>query len=83
MSVTGNAINDPRLVRGAGHLHTLGPRATAEFFIDLAARIGGMPTIIWLLNEYQQRLTPAMLVATGGDKFPPRALDAVPQEPAA
>ncbi len=74
------AINDARLVRGAAHLHTLGPRALAEFLAAVGDRIGGMPAIVWLLTEYQQRLTPGMLHAAGGDRFPPRPLHVVPDE---
>jgi hypothetical protein len=79
-----NAI-DPftalRVQRGVEHLHLhrLGPRATAEFLGDVADQIGGMPAIVALLAEYERRLSPAMLRATGGDRFPPRRLRAVPR----
>ena len=63
-----------RLQRGAEHLHDLGPRAMAEFFHELAAQNGGMPATLALLNEYQRRLSPAMLTLVGGDRFPPRPL---------
>ncbi len=57
-------------------------RCLAEFIAELASRIGGMRAAIGLLEEYQQRASPAMLHVTGGDKFPPRPLHAVPsQEP--
>lgn len=65
-----------RLQRGVEHLHQLGPRATAELMTELTARIGGLPAILGLLEEYQ-RLTPAMLHASGGDRFPPRSLHKV------
>lgn len=68
-----------RLQRGAEHLHLLGARATAEFVAELAARIGGMPATIGLLTEYERRLTPKMIVAAGGDRFPTRRPMAVPQ----
>ena len=67
-----------RLQRGAEHLHLLGDRATAEFLAEVADRIGGMPAILRLLAEYQQRLTPDMLRATGGHRFPARRLRVVP-----
>jgi hypothetical protein len=60
-----------RLQRGAEHLHKLSARATAEFLAELANRIGGTPAIIDLLNEYEC-LTPEVLCATGGDRFPRR-----------
>lgn len=68
-----------RIQRGAEHLHSLGPRAIAEYICELAARIGGQPAAAALLAEYERRLTPAMLAATGGDRFPPRPLRAVPR----
>ena len=68
-----------RLQRGAEHLHRLGARATAEFVAELAARIGGMPAAVGLLTEYERRLTPGMIAAAGGDRFPTRRPMAVPQ----
>ena len=68
-----------RLQRGAEHLQTLGARATAELLADLADRIGGMPAILGLLGEYQQRLSPQMLRAVGGDRFPARPIRVVPR----
>ena len=68
-----------RVQRGVEHLHRLGPRATAEFLGDVADQIGGMPAIVALLAEYERRLSPAMLRAAGGDRFPPRRLRAVPR----
>lgn len=66
-----------RLQRGAEHLHTLGPRATAELLAEVGHRIGGMPCILGLLGEYQERLTPAKLRAAGGQRFPTRPLRVV------
>lgn len=68
--------NTLRLQRGAEHLQRLPPRVTAEFLADLASRIGGLPAILGLLEEYQ-RLTPAKLRAAGGDRFPARPLHEV------
>ena len=67
-----------RLQRGAEHLHQLGARAIAEAFAEIGNRIGGMPCILSLLTEYENRLSPAILRATGGDRFPPRPLREVP-----
>ncbi len=69
-----------RLQRGSEHLHRLGPRAFDGFLRDLAARIGGMPASLALLAEYEQRLSPEMLTATGGNRFPPPPLRSVPRE---
>ncbi len=63
-----------RLQRGSEHLHALGPRATAEALAEIAERIGGMPAILGLLEEYRRRLTPAMVRAVQADRFPPRPL---------
>ena len=67
------------LQRGCEHLHRLGPRATAELLAEVDRRIGGMTCILGLLTEYERRLTPEMLRRTGGDRFPPRPLRAVPR----
>jgi len=68
-----------RLRRGAEHLHALGPCATAELLAEVGARIGGMPCILGLLREYQQRLSSQMLRAIGADRFAPRPLHVVLQ----
>lgn len=74
-----NPLDGLRVQRGAEHLHRLGARATAEFLTELANRIGGMPAVIGLLNEYG-RLNPGMVRAAGADRFPARPLRAVPRE---
>ena len=62
-----------RLQRGAEHLHRLGARATAELLAEVAERIGGWPTILATLTEYE-RLSPGQIHAAGADRFPPRPL---------
>jgi hypothetical protein len=59
-----------RLQRNAEHLHTLGPRATAEFIAELSDRIGGLPAALGLLEEYRTRLSPSLLRQVGGNRFP-------------
>jgi len=71
-------VTAPRLQRGAEHLHELGPRALAEFLAELAQRICGMPATLDMLAEYQ-RLSPGMMRAAGGDRFPPPGLRALPR----
>ena len=56
----------------------LGPRAQPTL-AEVGARIGGMPCILGLLGEYQQRLSPRLLRAVGGDRFPARPLRVVPR----
>jgi hypothetical protein len=68
-----------RLQRGAEHLHLLGPRALAEFLVEIDRRIGGGPCIFGLLAEYQERLSPELLRAVAADRFPKRPLRAVPR----
>jgi hypothetical protein len=38
-----------------------------------------MPAILTVLGEYEQRLTPQMVRAAGGHRFPLRPLRAVPR----
>jgi hypothetical protein len=56
------------LHNGAAHLHALGDRALADFLAELAGRIGGMPAIVGLLNEYRARPTPPTIAATGAER---------------
>lgn len=69
-----------RFERGATHLWRLGPRATAEFLAEIADAIGGRPAIARLLAAYETRLSPELLRAVGGDRFPSRRPRAVPDE---
>ena len=63
----------PQFEQSVRHLHSLGPRATAEALAEIAAKIGGLPAITGILNEYRN-LSPAQLRAAGGDRFPPQPL---------
>ena len=63
----------PQFEQSVRHLHALGPRATAEALAEIAARIGGLPAITAILNDFRN-LSPAQLRATGGDRFPRRPL---------
>jgi hypothetical protein len=68
-----------RLQRGAEYLHACGPRTQAEFLAEVGQRIGGMPAIFTQLREYETRLSPQLLRAVGGHRFPPRPLRVVPR----
>ncbi len=68
-----------RLESGAIHLHACGPRAIAEFLAEIGATIGGTPCIMGKLEQYKRRLSPELLRAVGGDRFPPRPLRVVPR----
>jgi hypothetical protein len=74
-----DSLTQLRLQRGVEHLHSLGPRATAEAFSEVADRIGGLPCILGILEDYQRQITPGMLRTSGGDSFPPRPLRVVPR----
>jgi hypothetical protein len=63
-----------RLQRGAEHLHRLGPRVVGEFLLELA----DAQTVLELLDAYRRRITPQMVLAAGGDRFP-RHLSEVPR----
>ena len=60
----------PHFDQHAEHLHTIGPRAVAEFLAELADRIGGGPAICGLLAEYRNQQTPAMIAAAGARRMP-------------
>jgi hypothetical protein len=68
------------LQRRVEHLHRCGARATAEAFAEIGRRrIGGMPAILTVLGECEQRVAPQRLRAVGGDRFPSRPLRVVPR----
>ena len=67
-----NRCHFPQFDRHAEHLHTLGPRAVAEFLAELAGQISGGPAISRLLAEYRNRLAPAMIRAAGAERLPRR-----------
>lgn len=75
-------MHDPhilhRLQPGVEHLHDLGPRAMAELFVELAGIVGGMATILALLNKYR-RYSANVVHAVGGGRFPPRPVRVVPE----
>ena len=69
-----------RLDRGAEHLIQLGPRALAEFLLELDSIVGGMPATLRLMAQYQAWLSPALLHTAGGHRFPTRRPRAVPTD---
>jgi hypothetical protein len=56
---------------GAQHLCTLGSRPTAEFLAELGRVYGISGEILERLNRWRDRLTPELVRAVGGDRFPP------------
>ena len=67
-------FTDMRRQRGVEFLAKQPPRVLDGFFRDLEAKIGGTPAILALMAEYEARVTPRKLHASGGDRFPPRPL---------
>ncbi len=66
-----------RLQPGAEHLHSLGPRVIAELLAEIGRSHGIMPAILDRLDAYRHRLTPEMVRAAGGHRFPPPPLHVV------
>jgi hypothetical protein len=59
-----------RIERGARQLRRLGARTSPEFLAEGIREGDDVGRLIDRLNRYQQG-TPAMIWASGGDKFPP------------
>lgn len=66
-------VDQLRLERDVERLYPCGPRAIAELLADIASRIGGVPAVMETLADCRG-LTPAMMPASGGDRFPARVL---------
>ncbi|TLU71462.1 hypothetical protein [Lichenicoccus roseus] len=60
-----------QLERGVQHLHGLGPRATAELLAEVVSPVGEVDFLLDKLEQYR-RLSPDLLRAVGGDRFPRR-----------
>ena len=69
--VGGHDANGLRLRRGAEHLCSLGGRATFEFLREIGNEHGIAEHIAAKLDLWRARLTPDLLRAVGGDRFPP------------
>ena len=74
MTATADAL---RLQRGAEHLHRLGARALAELLAQVAREGRDLDGVLDLLDAWRAGLTPELLHAAGGDRFPPRPLRVV------
>jgi len=75
--VTGGA-DALRLQRGAEHVHRLGARAVAELLAQVANERRDLPAVLELLDDWRAGLSPELLHAIGGDRFPRRPILAVP-----
>ena len=62
-------LADARFQRAVAWLHRLGPRALAEFLIELGAGRMLRTEIEEMLARYNARLDPKILRAVGGDRF--------------
>ncbi len=66
-----------RLQWGAEHLHALGARALAEMLAELARDRCDLADTLDRLDAWRAGLSPELLRAAGGDRFPPRPLRVV------
>lgn len=64
------AFRELRRRRGSQHLHSLGARAIDEYLAKLGCDLEIEADILSLLERYE-RITPDMVYAAGGDRFPP------------
>lgn len=69
----------PRMEHHAALVHALGPRVLLELVLEIAAANDAIPDAADRLAAYAT-LTPAMLRAAGGDRFPPRRPRLVPRD---
>ncbi len=74
MTGIGDAL---RLRRGAEHLHGLGPRAVAELLAQVVRERRDLAATLELLDDWRAGLSPELLRAAGGDRFPSRPLRVV------
>jgi hypothetical protein len=66
-----------RLQRAAEYLCELGPRAVGELLLEIGHETDALPLVVERASAYQ-RLSPDVLKALGGDRFP-RRLTVVPR----
>ncbi len=66
----------PRFERMVEHLHSLGPRPTAELLAEIAADTGATNLVVGLVEKYAE-LDPEIVRAVGGDRFPPSVLGVI------
>lgn len=64
------ALLELRRRRGSVHLQSLGARAVDEYLAKLGRDLGIEADIVELLERYE-RITPDLLRAVGGHRFPP------------
>jgi hypothetical protein len=72
-----SAVDTLRIQRGAEHVHRLGARALAELLAELARDRCDLAGTLDLLDAWRAGLSPELLHAAGGDRFPPRPLHQV------
>jgi hypothetical protein len=79
---TTTGLADPAFQRKVARLHRYGPRVTAEFLARLGATRMVRTEIETLLQEYFDRLDPAVVRWVGGDRIvpfpPPRVVERAP-----
>jgi len=70
MSQTSIAAAASDIAGVASRLHELGPRALAEFLVDVGATTGSIPEVLEIAGRYTA-LSPAVVRAVGGHRFAP------------
>ncbi len=74
-------VEQQRALRvGAEHMTALGARALAELLVELAQVESGVPAMLNRLSAWRERMTPEMVRAVGGDRFPSTAFREVPRQ---
>ena len=70
MSQTSIAVAAADIAGIASRLHDLGPRALAEFLVDVGATTGSTIEVLEIAGRYTA-LNPAVVRAVGGHRFAP------------
>ena len=66
----GRLTTEPRFQRGADYLHSQGERALGHFLAELAEYHGIEADTVERLDEWYRRLSPELVAAVGGDRWP-------------
>jgi len=69
-----------RLLDGAGRVHALGARASAEASAELAYHCDARDCALAIIDKFTGRATPKLLHAAGADRMPPPAVRVVPDD---
>lgn len=68
-----------QLQAGVQFARSLPDRALAEFLLELAEKRADVPEMLRTLTAWRERLTPQMVVVSGGGRFPSKPVHEVAQ----